>query len=132
MKLTRYQSLVVKYLEAEYGRPICEVLQYFRDMPLRFEDIAALASCSPKTLQRICKAVGFNDDAVVVLDKKRAYYPNATDLFKKFSTAEDAVVYCRDAQGLTIEETQKRLGIGRTTIWRHTPAWLKHLRNYST
>ena len=128
-ELTRYQSLIVKYLEAEYGHPICEVLRYFRDMPLRFEDIARLADCSPKTLQRICETVGYNDNVVVIVDKKKAHYPNGTNFLKSFETTEDAVIHCRHDLKLTIEETQEKLGISKTTIWRNTPEGLKFLCN---
>jgi len=130
MKLTRYQALIVKYLEAEYGYSICEVLEHFRDMPLRFEDIAEIAGCSSNTLRKICEAVEFNDNIVAVVDKKKVHYPNATDLFKEFATTEAAVIHCRDKLGLTVEETQEKLGISKTTIWRHTPDWLKYTFNF--
>ena len=84
-ELTRYQSLIVKYLEAEYGYPICEVLQYFRDMPLRFEDIAEVAGCSRQTLRSICEKVGFEGLRTwVTVDKKLSHCPDATNFLKSF------------------------------------------------
>lgn len=129
MKLTRYQSLIVKYLEAEYGYPICEVLQYFRDMPLRFKDVAEMIGCSRPTLRAICKVVGFDDKSVVILNRL-GYLPNATDFLKSFDTVEDAVIYCRRTLELTGKETNEKLGISDKTRVRHTPNWLKYTFNF--
>ena len=132
MKLTRYQSLIVKYLEAEYGHPICEVLQYFRDMPLRFEDIAGMAGCSDNTLRKICKGVGFNSDSPVVLPREGGIRsPNATTFLKSFSTIEEAVIHCRHELKLTVRETIKKLGISQSTVARNTPDWLKYTFNFT-
>lgn len=131
MKLTKYQSLIVKYFEAEYGRPICEVLQYFRDMPLRFEDIAELAGCSDNTLRKICKCVGFNNEGPVILLREGIHSPNATDFLKSFTTIEDAVIHCRHKLKLTVKGTVKKLGISRSTIARNTPDWLKYTFNFT-
>ena len=127
MSLTHYQSLIVKYFEAEYGYPICEVLRYFRDMPRRFEDIATQAGCSRQTLRSICEAVGFEGLGTwVVVDKRRGHCPNATDFLRSFDTIEDAVIHCRNELKLPIKETKKKLGISKATICRHTPDWSKY------
>ena len=52
--LTRYQALIVKYLEAKYHLDAAAVIRHLHKKA-RYSDIAELIGCSRMTLLTICK-----------------------------------------------------------------------------
>ena len=128
--LTRYQNLIVKYLEAEYKMSADKVIQMLHKRN-RFSDIAETIGCSRMTLRAVCKGLGIDDSDTKVIIHRVPSFLNATDFFRKFKNVEDAVVECRDKLRLSVEETAEKLGIGRSSVVRHTPEYLKYTFNFS-
>lgn len=130
--MTRYQQLIVKYLEAEYKMPAAKVIRWLRKRN-RYSDIADLIGCSRMTLRAICRELGIDDSDTVVIINRPSSFPHATEFFKTFKNVEEAVVECRDPErlALSVKDTTKKLGISRATICRHTPEYLKYTYNFS-
>ena len=130
-ELTRYQKLLVENIELKHNCPAKDLLTDLRNNPpLRFSNIAVIVGCSVCTLRVLFKHFGVDKGKNVVLDR-RSIFPNATKLFKKFSTPEDAVVHCRDKLKLTVWETSEKLGISESSVVKYTPDWLKYTYNMS-
>lgn len=126
--LTRYQQMIIRYLEAEYKMSADKVIRWLHKRN-RYSDIAKLIGCSENTLFTICKKLGIDESPT-----RTSYTPtylNATEFFKQFKNVEDAIVECRDRLGLSVEDTVKKLGIGRSTVVRYTPDYLKYTFNHS-
>lgn len=66
-----------------------------------------------------------------VIYERRPVFPNATDLFKKFDSPEDAVVECRNKRELRVEDASNVLGISESSVVKYTPGWLKYTYNMS-
>lgn len=124
--MSTYQEMIVRYLEAEYNMPADKVIRWLHKRN-RYSDIAETIGCSPKTLLAICKELGIDDEPPTRISYTPTYV-NATDFLKRFDSVEDAVVECRDPDrlGLSVKDTASKLGIGCSTVIRHTPDYLKY------
>lgn len=129
--LTSYQDKIVKWLEAEYRLPFDKVVQLMRKRGNRCSDMAEFVGCSRSTFRLICKEYGIDFSHTKMIVNRPSTFPNATDFFRRFDTVEDAVVECRDRLELSVEDTAEKLGIGRSTVVRYTPEYLKWTFNKS-
>ena len=131
--LTRYQQLLVKYIEAEYRLPFERAISVMRKSGNRYSDLCETFGCGRMTLREICKAHGWDDSHTKVIVGRPSVFPKATDFMKSFDSLEDAVVECRDPDklALTVEEAAEKLGVSCSSVRKYTPEYLKYTQNLS-
>ena len=110
-------------LEEEYGYPIRDVLLWFRQRPLRYQDMAKIFKVNVKTLRKWRVALGIlppTHDNIVY------YPPENTPTDRKaqslgYKDGQDAAVDLRFRQGKTRAQAADIIGVHPVTISHYTP-----------
>lgn len=117
MRLTRQ---IIRDIEKEYGYPAKKTIVWFRQRPLRWNDIAVIFGCSRMTLRKICRLVGIENDGHKVLFRD----------VDRVQLIED-IIDCRHVKKMTVWEVAQELSISQSTVKKYTPEWLRGIQHLS-